>query len=160
MDRCPLTNIPCSNSKCYEVNTAHNGVYAQINVCDKCAFSALKKTSEYNIDVLMSIIEDITLKHTESKKCQQCNASFDDLIEKSRLGCDKCYDTFKDTILNLLLRCQISLKHIGKKPKNFKLSDASEIENLNIELQEAIKIEDYEKAACLKEKINFIKNKI
>ena len=76
------------------------------------------------------------------------------------MGCDKCYDTFKDTILNLLLRCQISLKHIGKKPKNFKLSDASEIENLNIELQEAIKIEDYEKAACLKEKINLIKNKI
>ena len=64
----------------------------------------------------------------------------------------------------MIERCQIGTKHIGKNPKNFIAEEKSinvedEINNLEKRIKEAVVVEDYEKAALLKEKIRLLKIK-
>jgi len=164
MENCPLTNIPCPNSKSFLVTKTENGEIAQKHVCEKCAYYEFDKSSHSKLESLMIVIENLASKYRSSKKCNQCCATYEDLLEKSRFGCDQCYETFRKYALNMIEKCQIDVKHIGKKPKNFIAEEKAinvedEINNLEKRIKAAVVVEDYEKAALLKEKIRLLKIK-
>jgi protein arginine kinase activator len=164
MENCPLTNIPCPNSKSFSVSQTEGGETVQKHVCEKCAYYEFDKKAKSKLEILMDVIENVAAKHRSSKKCNQCCATYEDLLEKSRFGCDQCYETFRKYVLFMIERCQIGTKHIGKNPKNFIAEEKSinvedEINNLEKRIKEAVVVEDYEKAALLKEKIRLLKIK-
>ena len=77
------------------------------------------------------------------------------------LGCEKCYEIFKNRIIFLLNLEEAEIKHRGKQPKTIK-KDLKKLEILN--LQEKLKInilkEEYEEAIITKKKIHDLKESI
>jgi protein arginine kinase activator len=165
MENCPLNGTPCPNSKSYQILVSDGGEFVQKMVCEKCAYLQYKKNSVEALEELMGIIENITDKYQKDiKKCSQCNCCFEDIVKKSRLGCDMCYESFRDKILAMITKCQVGYKHIGKRPKKhdttgFYLNTEDEIVILQSKMQLAISEENYELANELKQKIDKLKNK-
>lgn len=144
MDYCPITNAPCSNCKSYQITDVQKGEIIQIEICEKCA---MYKYKSFNID------HSIKIEEKNLKTCKGCNSSYSDLLEKSRIGCEHCYDAFCENILDLLRRCQVSNKHIGKKPKIYKNTCKEQIDLFHQKMKIAVDSENYEEAAILKENI-------
>lgn len=88
-------------------------------------------------------------------RCEVCKTTYNEFKESGRLGCENCYKAFKQQLDTVLKNMQGNNTHTGKAPSKQRESynNRFEIRNLKKQLQEAIKIEDYEKAANLRDKI-------
>ena len=100
----------------------------------------------------------------ESVKCSFCGFTLVDFQRTGRLGCPKCYETFKDQLAPLLRRIHGQDRHMGKLPIRAisgKLSkEARELHTLKVGLQKAISIEAFEEAASLRDRIKKIEGKL
>ena len=102
-------------------------------------------------------------------KCDNCNMTYDEFVNKGKFGCPKCYDTFSSKIDSILKRLHGSNRYIGKKALNSKninvikeekleeRKENTELEKLQNDLKKAIAEERYEAAAVLRDKINNLK---
>lgn len=99
--------------------------------------------------------------------CPECGTTIDDLINSKKLGCMGCYDYFGKQVDKALLKLQHSIKHVGKVPKNYinrkkeqfskTMTLNQKIENIENNIKEAVKKEDYESAAMFKVELDKIK---
>lgn len=93
----------------------------------------------------------------EALVCPFCSMTEQEFFSTGKAGCEKCYSTFRSRLQPLLSKLHGNKKHIGKSPlssgKKEKKDDAA---SLKKELSEAIKVEDFEKAAILRDKIRDI----
>ncbi|MCD7904626.1 MAG: UvrB/UvrC motif-containing protein [Clostridiales bacterium] len=107
-----------------------------------------------------------------SLSCNSCGTSLNDLSNTSFLGCPDCYDVFDSLVEKNLERCQRGTRHLGKRPNRLGSPKAeeskkakkekkplSEADSLRAELKAAVKAENYEKAAELRDKIKALENK-
>jgi protein arginine kinase activator len=123
----------------------------------------MKQNSEKNLDLLMTMIENLTQKYYNNK-CTRCECTYQDILKKSRLGCDLCYDNFKPEISIMIGKCQVSTTHVGKRPKftnkhNYNNMINTEIDVLEKLMKEAASLENYEYASELKERIKKLQDK-
>jgi len=106
--------------------------------------------------------------------CGNCKTSLEAVKMGNPLGCSECYSVFSDVLLNeiaaaekvpLYLRKALSTKktqplHIGKSPhKPLTIPSSSRLTALNEALNEALKIENYEQAAWLRDQIKALTEK-
>ena len=87
--------------------------------------------------------------------CSSCGLELSDALQGGVLGCPVCYDSFTDHLPNVIQGYQPGLRHRGKIPTR----DASR-EQLHMQLQtkrallrSALKTENYEDAAKLRDEI-------
>ena len=104
------------------------------------------------------------------KHCPNCGITFSQITKSGRVGCAKCYDVFYDRLIPSIKRIHGNSFHTGKrlrKPQlksgenhtiNAEVSQKSELERLSSELQNAVKNQEFEKAAQLRDKINALKS--
>jgi len=89
-----------------------------------------------------------------SLRCDKCGSTFNDIVRSGKIGCGDCYSTFYDKLLPSLERLHGRTSHEGKIPNGIvEVPDKTEKEKLQDELDEAVKSQDYEKAAELRDKI-------
>lgn len=98
-----------------------------------------------------------------SLTCKSCGADLGSINSIGFLGCPDCYNAFESLVENNLNRCQKGSRHMGKRPNRLggrlkkkeenTPSPKSEKAKLQAELKKAIKEENYEKAAELRDKI-------
>jgi protein arginine kinase activator len=81
------------------------------------------------------------------KTCKTCGTTIQDIANTSRIGCPDCYTTFKEELKPFIMNFHKAYKHIGKSPKRIDNKD------LKKALEEAVKKEDYELAAKLRDDI-------
>lgn len=157
-----------------------NGVKKEQHLCEKCASeytSFQMEKSLFNSDVtindlLSTILEaynNAGVKDKGTKKpaiiCNKCNTSYEEFLQKGRFGCAECYRSFHKELGKTLKGIQGADTHTGKRPKGYVSSTdrivqgLSEIERLNLKLQEAIEKEEFEEAARLRDLIKELKNK-
>ena len=79
-------------------------------------------------------------------------------MRSGKIGCADCYETFYDKLLPLLERLHGKTNHVGKIPNSFEEiakeeNTQNETEKLKAELDEAVKAQNYEKAAELRDRI-------
>ncbi|MCH5186007.1 MAG: UvrB/UvrC motif-containing protein [Oscillospiraceae bacterium] len=95
-----------------------------------------------------------------AKRCPVCGKSYFEFEKSGKLGCDGCYDTFRDELRVLLRQIHSNSTHRGKIPAE----SAGEIkkkryyEDLKKQLAKAVRDEDYEKAAKLHKEIKSIES--
>ncbi|MCD8237742.1 MAG: UvrB/UvrC motif-containing protein [Clostridiales bacterium] len=163
----------------YEQNI--NGKVTKLDLCPECAkemnigmpqfstgFSSLLDGFGSLFGEMPSISSFFdTPSQIASTSCTGCNTSLGELNNSSFLGCPDCYSAFESLIENTLGRCQKDIRHTGKRPnrlggrskteENTGAADSgkpmTEVEKLRAELKEAVKAENYEKAAELRDKI-------
>jgi protein arginine kinase activator len=106
--------------------------------------------------------------------CGNCKTSLESVKMGNPLGCSECYAVFSDLLiaelangekLPLYLRKALSAKktqpiHLGKAPnKPLTIPSSSRLTALNEALNDALKIENYEQAAWLRDQIKELTEK-
>ncbi len=92
-------------------------------------------------------------KEDEENICSACGISWAEFQKTGRLGCTDCYESFKYPLKSLLRRLHGSNRHIGQKVKIDDKQENISLKELKKRLQTAIKNEDYERAAELRDQI-------
>ena len=91
-------------------------------------------------------------------RCPKCGNSFNDIVRDSRLGCAECYRTFYDKLQPSLERIHGRALHNGKRvsvrvPENKQPTKEERIAVLKNELDGAVKAQEFEQAAKLRDEI-------
>jgi len=135
----------------------------ELHICQKCS---KVKTDELKSqlslsDFLTSMVDTPETKKTSSTACPLCGMNFGDFREKGRLGCSTCYETFKEQLMPLFRKIHGSTQHAGKIPSTIgdKLMKQRQKEELENRLARAVKLEEYEEAARIRDKLKRIRTK-
>ena len=102
-----------------------------------------------------------TGKAATVKKCTLCSSTFDDIARRGRAGCAECYKVFGDELTPSIEKIHGKGVYAGKKPSKINLKrdgKADELMQLKAELEAAIKAQEFENAAVLRDKIRGLEN--
>jgi protein arginine kinase activator len=88
-------------------------------------------------------------------KCPRCGFTQADFKKSGRLGCPECYRTFAEGLAGLLKTMHKGTRHIGKAPEALRATreNAGLLKTLQAKLARAIKDENYEQAAQVRDEI-------
>lgn len=94
----------------------------------------------------------------DAKNCTYCGYSYREFAETGRLGCARCYETFKNELNPLILRLHGRVEHRGKLPRRGArhLETKRELEGLRQRMADAIQREAFEEAAQLRDQIRHL----
>lgn len=154
-----------------------NNQIIKMHLCKDCAKKKGIDVSEgfphFSLADLLSGLAGLGFE-TETKlvkpiRCPTCGLTDSDFKENSRLGCSDCYQTFSKQLAPLLKRIHGFPRHTGKKltpsvktgeekvaQENKQIKET--ITSLQKELKEAIKKEEYERAAEIRDRLRKLSN--
>ncbi len=148
-----------------------NNRKTELHLCEDCAKKYQKQFSagfDHNFSIHKFLAGLLDEELTESPalepvvKCSMCGLTYGDFSKHGRLGCGRCYDTFRNKIDPLLERIHGSSVHSGKVAGSKSRQDAGnekesgriqEIERLRGELQSLVVQELFEEAAEVRDRI-------
>ncbi|MHC4660704.1 MAG: UvrB/UvrC motif-containing protein [Planctomycetota bacterium] len=160
----------CENCK-KNIATVHlteivDDVKKEVHLCEECANDkglSFKK-QQFSLQELLGSIIAQEAKTSETAdptaSCLECGMTFADFQSKGRLGCPNDYVTFKKTLVPLLEKIHGNAQHFGKVPSRADRGLATEKERMELKqkLAEAVKRENYELAADLRDRISKLEN--
>lgn len=142
----------------------------QINICKDCEVSGniMEKCLElefHNIDTIFPNYKSLPSKKKKKKTsisnkiCKVCGYSLDDFLRTGIVSCPKCYEYFKSELNKSIKKIHRENKHIGKiSNKNLTNRDIeTKIDKYKEEIELLIKIEKYEEAALIRDKLEHLK---
>ncbi len=155
-----------------------------MNLCSECAREVGAPISAA-MDGFGSILSGLmgletmwkaTPDHTRVvKKCPSCGMTKEEISRSGKLGCSECYITFLDDMRPLLRKIHGNCVHRGSTPGTqatpiekkcedqctgkMVTPEENPVEILRVQMQEAIRKEDFEKAAELRDKIKELTEK-
>lgn len=134
-----------------------NDKVVEMHICQNCTKIKTQELKD-NLTIpelltdLMNTAE--APKKEISLKCPFCGLTYADFKKKARLGCGRCYSVFKVQILPLLKKIHGSLTYAGKSAANtHKDSLPGSVKELKVRLERAVKLEEYEEAARLRDEL-------
>ncbi|UCC94517.1 MAG: UvrB/UvrC motif-containing protein [Candidatus Omnitrophota bacterium] len=141
-----------------------NEKVVEMHICQECAkLKAEELKEQLSISDLLGGLVGMGPIEKEEKAlhCPSCHLTYGEFKKKGRLGCGKCYATFKVQLLPLLKNIHGSTHHTGKAPfvKEKKKSREETMKGLRNRLQRAIHLEEYEEAARLRDEIKNLERK-
>ena len=91
----------------------------------------------------------------QAVRCKKCGSSFADIARSGKMGCAECYTTFYDKLLPSIQRIHGNTAHCGKVvgSAGLRAKRASELEMLRSQLNEAVRQQEFEQAARLRDQI-------
>ncbi|HBU56153.1 MAG TPA: hypothetical protein DEB33_00275 [Gemmatimonadetes bacterium] len=132
------------------------------HLCQKCAAEkGLQSGEDPSSNHLLDLIDKMAsglpdASHVETIRCRFCDLTFGEFRKTTRLGCPQCYETFGDQLPRLLRRIHGSDSHVGKiyLPPDPSASEMEKrLEGLHRKLDRAVQVEDFERAAELRDEI-------
>ncbi len=140
-----------------------NGQKMQISVCRQCAAeSGIVKIDLNNLLAGLASLSQEQDKKETPQACPGCGMTLEEFNKTGRLGCSQCYSTFEEPMMHLLNRIHGHTQHSGKRPgqiTNPAFSKEDELDQLRVELVDAISEEAYEHAAELRDRIHLLEHK-
>lgn len=143
-----------------------NDERVDLHLCEVCAQESAQIEFEYPFTLnnflagLLDLPSGYSIKNAQlnqkvSPKCEKCGMTFDEFKRTGKFGCTDCYGAFSDNLDPILKRLHGNIHHGGKLPQRVggAIKVKKEIERLRIQLERAIKDEEYEKAAQMRDKI-------
>lgn len=117
----------------------------------------------------ISLMPSIFSEKAKVLKCNKCGMEYDEFLNEGKFGCGNCYEVFENKIIPLLKQLHGDTKYLGKSSKLLKgsndlnndnntrerieTSSSIKINSLKEELKQAIKVENYEGAAKIRDEI-------
>ncbi len=154
----------CENCKTREATThvknRVNSKYSEYMLCDECArelgFSSFVSDIHSDVATFFDSLFSYALPARSSAvKCRKCGATYNDILEQRKIGCDECYDTFSSELSKIIKRVHGNSSYTGKVPKEFEtqVKKENELKKMKEELDELVEKQAYEKAAELRDRI-------
>ena len=160
-----LCDICHKNSATVHLTEIINDKVVEMHICQICAQDKAQEINEQlSISDFLGGLLDTGERKTKEQvlKCSSCGLSYTDFKKKGRLGCGRCYVTFKQFLMPLLKRIHSAVRHIGKAPSNIERAAPAAVprdEQLRKVLERAIKLEEYEEAAKIRDQIKELEKK-
>lgn len=142
-----------------------NGDKTELHLCKQCAEQG---DSEFFKDMSLANIL-ANLANAQQKKapasppvvCPDCGYDLERFRREGRVGCEQCYRQFAADLIPMMRKIHGSLQHTGKRPGLGVPTRAtpperkkpSRLDELRSQLKVAVKTEEYEKAAGLRDEI-------
>lgn len=146
-----------------------NNKVTKLHLCEQCARQKSQEMEEhFGLADLLAGLSDIIPAVDKNQrvaeataKCPSCEFTFQHFRKMGRLGCPNCYEAFKDQLNPLLKKIHGSDTHIGKAPlkKAPARSEAVLLRDLRMKLEKAVKTEEFEEAARLRDRIRALEKK-
>lgn len=150
----------------------------ELHLCEECARQkSIQMEQQFGLSDLLAGLADFgkgaEQQELSKVRCSSCNLSYDDFKKIGRLGCSNCYSSFMKYLMPLLKRIHGTTVHTGKVPEGVPVTEApkraeplkiqpsqqSELLDLRRKLQEAIRVENFEEAARLRDRIKELETK-
>ncbi|MHC4475349.1 MAG: UvrB/UvrC motif-containing protein [Planctomycetota bacterium] len=153
------------NEATIHLTEINKGVRSEMHLCEHCAVEqgiAVKSQIPLN-ELLSSLLasqpDDEELFGPEEQKltCPRCGFSIEQFRKNAVLGCPHDYEVFEKQLLPLIEKAHDgNSAHHGKVPAGSSAGTKKqvELEILRQRLQQAVKNEDYESAAELRDQIS------
>ena len=140
---------------------------SEMHLCEECARQkSAQMGQQFGLADLLAGLADfgkpVKEEATATIKCSNCGMTYDEFRKFGRLGCSQCYESFKMHLGTLLKKVHGSNHHLGKSPIKIPQSEKEKIvsfQELKVQLQHAIQMEDFERAAEIRDKIRELENK-
>lgn len=121
----------------------------------------IQKAASHLVEqVLQSVkpTESETAATERPDPCPGCDQSWSDFKDQSRLGCPACYLHFEREVLTVLERLHGASKHSGRAPgRAIARAERREKQSqIRSELDAAVRDEDYERAARLRDALRLL----
>ena len=167
-----------------------NGEKKEMMLCEECSHILGLDNMNFNMPIDFSsffggLLEDDCssseymplFQKVKELRCNNCNMTYDDFVNKGKLGCEECYSVFSNKIDNILKRLHGDNKHTGRKYVNKNMernlnnvgancvrpqketTQENKLEKLQKDLKKAIAEERYEDAAKIRDQIKSIDKK-
>ncbi len=130
----------------------------KVNLCESCSKEkgVTDPTGFALADLLLGLgaAQEIE-KGSSVQKCPVCGFSQADFKKTGRLGCAECYQTFSEGLGSLLKAMHKGTMHLGKIPARLMrtLQIDAEMKSLEESLEKAVRAENYESAAEIRDQI-------
>jgi protein arginine kinase activator len=142
-----------------------NNSMVTFHLCEQCAEERgvdVEQGGSYGLGDLVAGLIDTTVDIDSEKigkvRCPACGYEYSDFKRLGRFGCPECYEAFEAQLVPLLRQIHGSTHHSGEPPADYasRKSRRRRIGDLNEELKRAVEVEDYERAAQLRDEIRAI----
>ena len=150
-----------------------NNEKLSLSLCKECA--AVRGFHSPLDNVPFPLAEILSsLAHTGSKlekaepaddlACENCGLTFLEFTRQGRFGCGECYSAFRGRLEPIMRKIHGASLHRGRNPEYDKIDEMAampikEEERLTTELDQAIRAEDFERAAELRDKLKAVRDK-
>ena len=114
-------------------------------------------------DNIVKLPQSKVQKRDSGKTCSLCGLTFSDILSLGKVGCPDCYNTFRQELRDTIRSIHGTAKHVGLTPERSTAitpepqKEPSEEEMLRTALEAAIRDENYEEAARLRDRIKALK---
>lgn len=164
------------NEATTHVKTITNGEYAEFDLCPSCA----KKMGYTNFfadmenefsNLLGSFFGNALPARSQATRCENCGSTYAEISKTGQVGCPECYAVFAEELFPSITRLHGNTTHCGKTPHRLEYvqteetdmpvqeQKTSKIEDLQARLKQAVKEQNFEKAAELRDKIKELEEK-
>jgi len=160
----------CDNEATVHLTEIRDGKKHEMHLCERCASEkGLPGKQHFSIsDLLAGIAGQAQAQSSKSGRrqkeiaCPVCGATLSQFQSSGRFGCPDCYTTFKDDVQGLVEKIHDSSQHVGKVPRRIStdISLQKDIRQLQVDLRKAVRREDYEKAAAIRDQIHQMEQKL
>jgi len=157
-----------------------NGSEKNYHLCSECAAEMEKKgelgskNTMYGFDSMFSdsawgdpfksmntLLSGIigSGKHVTEKRCGGCGMTFRELAANGMAGCPECYRTFAKELEPTIAKLHGHVKHTGRIPSRFREKQAlkDKIASLEKEREDAVRNENYERAAEIRDELKSLR---
>ncbi len=131
-------------------------------LCEICAQSkdlphapVAKKSVTDILKLLQFSAQQSTARRRTAPACPNCGMTWEEFRKRGRFGCPEDYEVFKKPLQDLLQRMHGSLEHVGRVPgvSPDQLEKKQRLSELGRQLDSAVRDEDYEAAARIRDEI-------
>lgn len=152
------------NEATIHLTEINNGVRTEMHICEYCAQQeGLTIKSNIPLNELLSNLlasqpsdEELLAGQSEQLSCPHCGFTLEQFRREAVLGCPNDYEVFEKSLAPLIQKAHDGKNlHCGKVPVRVPTDTKDQIELLNLrqKLEAAVRKEDYELAAKLRDEI-------
>ena len=134
------------------------GKTRKVDLCEACSKAkGVDDPTGFSLaDLLMGLGAAQEMEQASGElKCPNCGFTQAEFKKAGRLGCSACYTTFAEGLEGLLKTMHKGTRHVGKIPNERKAAQdyQDKLKSLQKQLDVAIKAEDFEQAANIRDAI-------
>jgi protein arginine kinase activator len=152
-----------------------NNQKISVSMCQECAekfgfHSPLDNGPFPLAEILSGMSKDLPqrkrLERSANPECPKCGMTFEEFAQRGRFGCGACYTAFRPYLEDILRKIHGASLHRGQNPavkpddEDSSTLPVKEEERLGAELARAIKEEDFERAAELRDKLKAMRQSV
>lgn len=130
----------------------------ELALCPDCAKKHGLLSGSSLFSGLFNIPFSVPKAPSSGKKCSLCASDETNFIKDGKVSCPVCYEVFAEELERAIKRIHGNVSHIGRSPAKYKkINDKKRmLDDLKRRLEEAVKKEEYENAALIRDKIRDI----